>query len=151
MRGKPRDTRPRRVPSSSTRDTSSTLPIRAMDRRAGWCAHVRAKWAEALWQLVTFPGLPTHAPGRALASSNRKRVPPGAVVCSAEQVGTDLSTPASLSAAVPPASGRRPSAFPKPQPPLGLLFPATCCRGGRWPTSRPGVAVPQPKQVVVVT
>lgn len=41
------------------------------------------------------------------------------------RVGTHLSTPAggatSLSAAVPPASGRRPSAFPKPQ------RPQVCC------------------------
>jgi hypothetical protein len=143
--------RPRPVPSASTRVASSTLPIRANDR-AGWCAHVHAKWAEASWQLVTFPGLPTmRAPARWRRIESES---PGVVVCSAEQVGTDLPTPAggptSLSAAVSPASRRRPSAFPKPQRPQGLLFPATCCCGGRWPTGRPGVAVPQPKQVVVV-
>jgi hypothetical protein len=46
----------------------------------------------------------------------------------------------SLSAGVPPASGRRPSAFPKPQ------RPQVCC-SHLWRRAQ-GVAAPQPQQVV---
>lgn len=57
------------------------------------------------------------APGRPLGTVASKAI--------WARVGTHLSTPAggatSLSAAVPPASGRRPSAFPKPQ------RPQVCC------------------------